>query len=155
MGGKILEKQNSLKMYISMKSQFILRENNIVRVTSNQLPIPYFKNHKTWSLPTNHVNHRLLLHVALGFSTFAWLWMFLTQFALIFRSLFGYCGARGKFLTFKNIVCLHTNRQYTRAGTHASQSSPSDLWDLWELPWANLKIPWAKLNLLWANLTFS
>ena len=89
-----------------MKYQFILYEKNILRITSNQPPIPCFKPHKTWRLPTNHVNHRLLLHVALVFPTFAWLWMFLTEFALICKSLFRYCGARGKFLTLKNIVCF-------------------------------------------------
>ena len=95
---KDLKKQYSLKMYITMKYQFILHDTNIVRVTSNQPPIPCFKPHKTWRLPTNH---RLLLHVAQVFSTFAWLWMFLTEFALICRSIFWYCGARGKFLTLK------------------------------------------------------
>ena len=92
-----------------MKCQFILHDKNIVRITSNQPPIPCFKAHKTWRLSTIHVNHRLLLHVALVFSTIAWLWMFLTEFALIFRSLFRYCGARGKFLTLKNIVCFTHN----------------------------------------------
>ena len=97
-----------------MKYQFILHDKNIVRITSNQPPIPCFKSHKTWGLPTNHVNHRLLLHVALVFSTFAWLWMFLTEFALIFRSLSRYCGAWGKFLTMKNIVCFTHNQTVTR-----------------------------------------
>ena len=46
----------------------------------------------------------LWLHAALGFSTFVWLRMFLTEFALICRSLFRYCGARGTFLTLKDIV---------------------------------------------------
>ena len=63
-------------------------------VTSNRPPIPCFKPHKTWRLPTNHL---LLLHVALVFSTFAWLWMFLTEFPL---------WIRGKFLTLKNIVIV-------------------------------------------------
>ena len=92
-----------------MKCQFILYDKNILRITSNQPPIPCFKpirREAAWRLPTKHVNHRLLLHVALVFPTFAWLWMFLTEFALICKSLFRYCGARGKFLTLKNIVCF-------------------------------------------------
>ena len=88
-------KQYSLKVYITMKYKFILHGKNIVRVTCNQPPIPCFKPHKTWSLPTNL---RLLLHVVLVFSNF------LTGFSLIFRGLFRYCGARGKFLTLKDIV---------------------------------------------------
>ena len=94
-----------------MKYQFILHDKNIVRITSNQPPIPCFKPHKTWRLPTNHVNNRLLLHVALVFSTFAWLWMFLTEFAL---SLFRYCGARGKFLTLKKHSLFYTQSDSTR-----------------------------------------
>ena len=123
---RFLKKQDSLKIYITMKYQFILHDKNIVRITSNQPPIPCFKPHKTWRLPTNHVNHRLLLHVAFVFWTFAWLWMFLTEFALLvpFGSLFRYCGARGKFLTLKNIVCLHTNRQLVYAsGSRSTQVS--------------------------------
>ena len=100
---KDLKKQLILKMYITMKNQFILHDKNIVRFTSNQPPIPCLKPHKTWRLPTNH---RLLLHVALVFSTFAWLWMFLTEFARICRNIFRYCGARGKFLTLKNVVTV-------------------------------------------------
>ena len=149
MCGNIKKKQYSLKMYIAMKYQFILHDKNILRITSNQPPIPCL-----WRLPTNHVNQRLLLHVALVFPTFARLWMFLREFALICRSLFPYRGARGKFLTLKNIVCFTHNRQYTRAGIHTRQSSSSDIWELWELLWANLGIPWPKLNLLWVNLTF-
>ena len=72
-------------------------------VTSNQPPIPCFKPRKTWGLLTNH---RLFLYVALAFSTFASLWMFLTEFPLICRSLFRYCGARAKFLTLKNTVIV-------------------------------------------------
>ena len=100
-------------MYITMKYQFILHDKIIMRITSNQPPIPCFKHHKMWRLPTNQVNHCLLfwlLHVAVVFSTFAWLWMFLAEFVLVFRSLFRYCGARGKFLTLKNIVCF-THKQ--------------------------------------------
>ena len=39
------KKQESLKMYITMKFQFILPDKNIVRITSNQPPIPCFKPH--------------------------------------------------------------------------------------------------------------
>ena len=44
---KDLKKQYTLKMYINMKYQFTLHDKNIVRVTSNQPPIPCFKPHKT------------------------------------------------------------------------------------------------------------
>ena len=44
---KDLKKQYSLKMYITMKYQFILHDKNIVRITSNQPPIPCFKPDKT------------------------------------------------------------------------------------------------------------
>ena len=57
-------------MYITIKYQFILYDKNILGITTNQPPIPCFKPHK---MPTNHVNHRLLLHVALVFPIFAWL----------------------------------------------------------------------------------
>ena len=53
-----------------MKYQFILYDKNIVRFTSHQSPIPCFKPRKTLRSATNH---RLLLYVALVFSTFAWL----------------------------------------------------------------------------------
>ena len=88
------KKQLSLKMYITMKYQFILHDKDIVRFTSHQSPIPCFKPRKTLRSATNH---RLLLYVALVFSTFAWLWMFLTEFPLICRSLFRYCGSEVSF----------------------------------------------------------
>ena len=85
-----------------MKCQFILHDKNIVHVTSNQPPIPCFKPRKTWRLPMNH----RLLHFELDFPSFAWLWIFLTEFALICRGLFRYCVARGKFLPLKDIVTV-------------------------------------------------
>ena len=80
-----------------MKYQFILHDKDIVRFTSHQSPIPCFKPRKT----------SLVVTCRAGFSNFAWLRMFLTEFALICRSLFRYCGARGKFLTLKNIVIVY------------------------------------------------
>ena len=48
--GKCVERfktQYSLKMYITMKHQFILHDKNIVRITSNQPPVPGFNPHET------------------------------------------------------------------------------------------------------------
>ena len=80
-------------------------------VTSNQPSIPCFNPHKTSS------NHRLLLNVAPVFSTFAWLWTFLTEIVLICRSLFRYCGARGKIFTLKNIF-LWANLPFSQSYRH-------------------------------------
>ena len=105
MCGKILKRQYSLKMYITMKYKFVLHDKNIAVCyqQSTTHAILCFKPHKTWRLPTNH---RLLLHVALVFSTFAWLLMFLTEFPLICRSLFRYCGSEVSFWHLKNIVIV-------------------------------------------------
>ena len=78
--GNEWKKQYSLKMFINIKYQFIQDDKNIVCVTSNQPSVPCFRSHKTSRLPTNH---RLLLHVALVYSTFVWLSVFLTEISLI------------------------------------------------------------------------
>ena len=150
------KKQYSLKMYITMQYQFILHEKNIVRVTSKQPPIPSFKPRKTWRLPTNH---RLLLHVALFFSTFAWLQVFLTEFAQICRSLFRYGGARGKFLTLKNMVKLFYTQIdcNTRAAGSTQASHLLAIFEIFEnylgQNWEYLEQNWIISS--WTNLTFS
>ena len=90
-------------MYITMKYKFILHDKNIlVHVTSKQPPIPCFKPHKTWRLPTNH---RLCYMSRWVFQPFRGCECF-SEFPLICRSLFRYSRARGKFLTLKNIVIV-------------------------------------------------
>ena len=125
-------------------------------VTRNQPPIPYFNPHRTWRLPTNL---RLLLHVALVFSTFAWLWMFLTEFPLICRSLFRYCGARGKFLTLKTIVIVFIYTQIDsireRGSTQAShllvifenfENYLGQNWEYLEQNWIFFELIWRRFR---------
>ena len=85
-------------------------------------------------------NHRLLLHADLGLFNFNVIVNLLTEIVLISRSFFRYCGARGKFLTLKNVVIFLMKLFYTQIDSvlqRISTSSPSDLCE----PRAKLRIP--------------
>ena len=146
MCGKMKKKQYSLKMCLTMKYQLIWHDKYIVCVTSNQPSIPCFKSHKTRGLPWTIA---CCYMSCCFFSIFTWLWMFLTEIELICIGLFDIVEPEVIFLL------SWPPKLFSRAGIRTSSSSPSDLWELWELPCAKLRSPWAKLNLLWANLAFS
>ena len=106
-----------------------------------------------WRLPTNHVNHHLLLHVALVFPTFVWLGMFLTEFALISRSLFRYCGARGKFWTLKKQCLFYTQIDSVRECESTQASHLLVIFENFEnylgLTWEYLEQNWIFFEQIW------
>ena len=78
------------------------------------------------------------------FSSFTWLWIFLTEIVLICRSLLFYCGARGKFsVDIKKHSYIFVKLFYTKIDN--IREKESTLWEYWEY----LEQNWIFLEHIW------